>query len=65
MARLCGLVVRVPDNKSRGPRFDTWRYHIFCEALDLEWGPLIFVSTTEEFLERSSDKPKGRGFENR
>jgi hypothetical protein len=26
---LCGLVARVPDCKSRGPRFDSRRYQIF------------------------------------
>jgi hypothetical protein len=26
---LCGLVVRVPGYRSRGPGFDSWRYHIF------------------------------------
>jgi hypothetical protein len=27
--RLCGLVVRVPGYRSRGPRFDSRRYQIF------------------------------------
>jgi hypothetical protein len=27
--RLCGLVVRVPGYRSRGPGFDSWRYQIF------------------------------------
>jgi hypothetical protein len=26
---LCGLVVRVPGYRSRGPGFDSRRYHIF------------------------------------
>jgi hypothetical protein len=29
MNRLCGLVVRVPGYRSRGHRFDFWRYQIF------------------------------------
>jgi hypothetical protein len=29
MDRLYGLVVRVPDNRSRGPEFDSRLYHIF------------------------------------
>jgi hypothetical protein len=27
--RLCGLVVRVPGHRSRGPEFDSRRYQIF------------------------------------
>jgi hypothetical protein len=27
--RLCGLVVRVLGYRSRGPGFNSWRYHIF------------------------------------
>jgi hypothetical protein len=27
--RLCGLVVSVPGYRSRGPGFDSGRYHIF------------------------------------
>jgi hypothetical protein len=27
--RLCGLAVKVPDNRSRGPGFDTRRYQMF------------------------------------
>jgi hypothetical protein len=38
--RLCGLVVRVPGNRSRGPGFDSRRYQIFWEVVGLERGPL-------------------------
>jgi hypothetical protein len=34
--RICGLVVRVPGDRHRGPKFDTWLYHIFCEVVGLE-----------------------------
>jgi hypothetical protein len=48
--RLCGLVVRVPGYRSRGPGFDSGRYQIFWEVVDLERGPLSLVNTTEELL---------------
>jgi hypothetical protein len=38
---LCGLVVRVPGYKSRGPGFDFRRYQIFL--VGLERGPLSLV----------------------
>jgi hypothetical protein len=60
--RLCGLVVRVPGYRSRGPRFDSRRYHIFWEIVDLERGPLSLVRIIEEILEWKSSgsglKPK-------
>jgi hypothetical protein len=59
--RLCGLVVRVPDYRSRGPGFDSLRYHIFWEVVGLERGPLSLVSTIEELLGRNSS---GFGLEN-
>jgi hypothetical protein len=52
--RLCGLVVRVPGYRSRGPGFDFRRYRIFCEVVGLERGPLSFVRITEELLEWKS-----------
>jgi hypothetical protein len=58
---LCGLVVRVPGYRSRGPGSMTWRYQIFWEAVGLEWDPLTLVSTNEELLERKSS---GSGLEN-
>jgi hypothetical protein len=30
--RLCGLVVKVPDYRSRDPGFDSWRYQIFLRS---------------------------------
>jgi hypothetical protein len=58
--RLCGLVVRVPGYRSRGPRFDSQRYQIFWEVVGLERGPLSLVSTIEELPGRNSS---GSGLE--
>jgi hypothetical protein len=52
---LCGLVVRVPDYRSKGPGSIPQRYQIFWKALCLERGPLSLVSTMEELLERESN----------
>jgi hypothetical protein len=60
--RLCGLVVRVTDYRSRGPGLDSRRYQIFWEVVGLERGPLSLVSTIEELLGRNSS---GSGLENR
>jgi hypothetical protein len=60
--RLCGLVVRVPGYRFRGPGFDCRRYQIFWEVVALERGPLSLVSTIEELLGRNSS---GSGLENR
>jgi hypothetical protein len=59
---LCGLVVRVPAYRSRGPGFDSRSYQIFWEVEGLELGPLSLVSTIEELLGRNSS---GFGLENR
>jgi hypothetical protein len=48
--RLCGVMVRVPGYRSRGPGFDSQRYQIFWEVVSLERGPLSLVSITEELL---------------
>jgi hypothetical protein len=48
--RLCGLVVRVLDYRSRGSGSDS-------RALGLERGPLSLVSTTEELLDRKVAAP--------
>jgi hypothetical protein len=53
--RLCGLVVRVPGYRSRGPEFDSQHYHIFWEVVGLEWGPFSLLSRTEERLGRNSN----------
>jgi hypothetical protein len=49
--RLCGLVVRVPGYRFRGPGFDSWRYQIFSEVVGLERGPLSLVRIIEELLD--------------
>jgi hypothetical protein len=50
--RLCGLVVRVPGYRYRGPGFGSRRYQTFREVVDLEQGTLSLVRITEEPLER-------------
>jgi hypothetical protein len=45
-------VVRVPDYRVRGPRFDSRRYQIFWEVVSLERDPFSLVITIEELLER-------------
>jgi hypothetical protein len=62
MDRLCGLVVRVPGYRSRGPRFDSRRHQIFWEVVGLEQGPLSLMRITEELLKWKSS---GSGLENR
>jgi hypothetical protein len=47
--RLCGLVVRVPGYRSRGPRFDSQHYQILWEVVGL----LSLVSTIQELLGRN------------
>jgi hypothetical protein len=49
--RLCGLVVRVPGDRSRGSGFDSWLYQILLEVVGLERVPLSLVSITEVLLE--------------
>jgi hypothetical protein len=51
--RLCGLVVRVSGNISRGPGFNSRHCQIFWEVVGLEQGPLSLVSTLEELLGRN------------
>jgi hypothetical protein len=58
--RLCGLVVRVPGYRSRGPGFDSRTLQ--GKVVGLERGPLSLVSTTEELLGRDSS---GSGLESR
>jgi hypothetical protein len=52
--RLCGLVVRVPDYRARGPGFDFCRYEIFGVVVGLERGPLCLMSSIEVLLGRKS-----------
>jgi hypothetical protein len=54
MYRLCGLVVRVPGYRFRGPGFDSQRCQIFWEVVGLERGPLSLVRIIEELLEWKS-----------
>jgi hypothetical protein len=56
-AHLCGLVVKVPGYRSRGPGFDSQHYQIFWEVVGLEWGPPCFLSIIEELLGRYSSGP--------
>jgi hypothetical protein len=51
MDRLCGLVVRVLDYRSRGPGYYKKK------VVGLELGPLSLVSTTEELLDRKVAAP--------
>jgi hypothetical protein len=51
--RLCGLVVRVPGFRFRGPSFDSQLYKIFWEIVGLEQAPLSLVRLTEELLGKS------------
>jgi hypothetical protein len=53
--RLCGLVVRVLDYRSRGPEFDSRALQ--KKVVGLERGPLSLVSTTEELLDRKVAAP--------
>jgi hypothetical protein len=48
--RLCGLVVRVLDYRSRGPGFDSRT--VQKKVVGLERGPLSLVSSIEELLDR-------------
>jgi hypothetical protein len=57
---LCGLVVRVPGNGSRGPGSIPGATRLFWKVVSLERCPLSLVSTTEELLGR---KRSGFGLE--
>jgi hypothetical protein len=53
--RLCGLVVRVLDYRTRGLGFDSRALQ--KKVVGLERGPLSLVSTTEELLDRKVAVP--------
>jgi hypothetical protein len=53
--RLCGLVVRVLDYRSRGPGLDFRHYK--KKVVGLERGPLSLVSTIEELFDRKVEAP--------
>jgi hypothetical protein len=61
---ICYVGESIPPLWSSGQSswFDSRRYQIFWEVVCLEWGPLSFMSTTEELLETKSS---GSGIENR
>jgi hypothetical protein len=54
--RLCGLVVRVLGYRSGSPGIDSQHYQ-GKKVVDLEWGTLSLVSTTEELLDRKVAAP--------
>jgi hypothetical protein len=53
--RLCGLLVRVLDNRCRGLGFDSRALQ--KKVVGLKRGPLSLVSTTEELLDRNVAAP--------
>jgi hypothetical protein len=55
--RLCGLVVKVPGYRFRGPGLDSRLYQIFWEVVGLERGPLSLVRIIEQPLERKVAAP--------
>jgi hypothetical protein len=59
---LCGLVVRVPGYRSRGPGSIPGATRFFEKYLGVERGSLSLVITIEELLERKSS---GSGLERR
>jgi hypothetical protein len=52
--RLCGLVVRVPGFRSRGPGFDSRHYQIVWEVVGQERGSFSLVNISEELLDWKS-----------
>jgi hypothetical protein len=47
---LCGLVLKVPGYRSRGPGFDFRRYQIFFEVVGLERCSLRLLRIIEELF---------------
>jgi hypothetical protein len=50
--RHCGLVIKSSWLQIQRSGFDSQRYQISWEAVDLERGPHSLVSTTEELLRK-------------
>jgi hypothetical protein len=53
----CHNFVKLNLNGIQRSGFDSQLYHIFCELVGLERGPLSLVSTTEELLDRKVAAP--------
>jgi hypothetical protein len=51
--RLCGLVIRAPGYRSRGPGSIPVSTRFFWEVLGLKRGPLSLVSAIEELFDRN------------
>jgi hypothetical protein len=60
--RLCGLVIRVPSYRFRGPGFNSRRYQIFWDVVGLAGATPSLVWIFVELLEWKSS---GSGLENR
>jgi hypothetical protein len=56
--RLCGLVIRAPGYRFRGPGSIPGASRFFREVVGLELGPLSLLSTIEELLGRKSGGSK-------
>jgi hypothetical protein len=54
---LCGLMVRVPGCRPKGPRFNSRHRHTFWIEVGLEQSPLSLMRITEELLERKISGP--------
>jgi hypothetical protein len=59
--RLWGLVVRVPSNRPRGPGFDSRHYQTFWVVVNLEQGPLSFMTKDEIVIPVYKTDINGRG----
>jgi hypothetical protein len=54
---LCGLMVRVPGYRSRGPGSIPSATRFFWKVVGLEGGPLSLMSTLEELLGKKTAAP--------
>jgi hypothetical protein len=57
VSSICGLVVRVPGYRYRGPGFYSRRYQIFWHRVDLDRSPLSLVRIIEGILEKEVAAP--------